>query len=88
MGEAMGLVSSNRLYLATKLRADHLPQPYARSFDQQSAPLSFLGALLGIVGLSDLIAISMPEEISSYHWGSQGMLSLSLSSHLLMIFFH
>lgn len=52
--------------------------PYSRSFEQQSPPLAFLGAVLGVVGISDLVAISLPEEISQYHWGSQAPIRLLL----------
>lgn len=47
-------------------------QPYTRSFETQSPPLAFLAAVLLIVGISDLVSVSLPEEISQYHWGSQG----------------
>lgn len=47
-------------------------QPYARAFDEKSQPLSFLAAVLFVVGITDLVSISMPEEIAQYHWGSQG----------------
>ncbi len=40
----------------------------------QSAPLSFLAAVLIIFGLCDLVAVSMPEEIARHHWGTQGPL--------------
>lgn len=52
------------------------PQPNSRSFDVQSAPLAFLAAVLFVWGISDLVSVSLPEEISQYHWGSQGMLLL------------
>jgi hypothetical protein len=47
-------------------------QPYARSFEDKSQPLSFLAALLFVVGITDLVSVSLPEEIAQYHWGSQG----------------
>jgi hypothetical protein len=28
--------------------------------------------LLFVVGITDLVSCSLPEEISQYHWGSQG----------------
>jgi hypothetical protein len=52
-------------------------QPYARAFDVQSAPLAFLAAVLIIFGISDLVAVSMPEDIARHHWGTQGMLHLT-----------
>jgi hypothetical protein len=47
-------------------------QPFTRSFDTQSSPLSLLAAVLFAVGITDLVSCSLPEEISQYHWGSQG----------------
>jgi len=47
-------------------------QPNSRSFEIQSAPLAFLAAVLLLVGISDLVSVSLPEEISQYYWGSQG----------------
>jgi hypothetical protein len=48
------------------------PKPYARAFDVQSAPLSFLAAVLIIFGICDLVAVGMPEDIARHHWGTQG----------------
>jgi len=56
--------------------------PYERSFDQQSAPLAFLSAILLYLGLSDIVAISLPEEISAYHWGSQAPIRLFITGGL------
>jgi hypothetical protein len=39
----------------------------------QSAPLAFLSAVLIIFGISDLVSVSMPEDIARYHWGTQGL---------------
>ena len=55
-------------------------QPESRAFDRQSAPLGFLAAVLFVIGISDLVSVSLPEEISQYHWGSQGPPLPSLSS--------
>ncbi|KAI9053440.1 hypothetical protein LZ554_002398 [Drepanopeziza brunnea f. sp. 'monogermtubi'] len=55
-----------------------MSMPHSRSFDLQSAPLAFLAALLLVVGVTDLVAISLPEEISQYHWGSQAPVRLVL----------
>ncbi|KAE9381362.1 hypothetical protein N431DRAFT_392469 [Stipitochalara longipes BDJ] len=52
--------------------------PFTRSFDAQSPPLSFLAAVLFIVGITDLVSCSLPEEISQYHWGSQAPVRLFL----------
>jgi hypothetical protein len=45
----------------------------------QSAPLAFLAAVLIILGICDLVAVSMPEEIARHHWGTQGLFALSIS---------
>lgn len=52
-----------------------IQQPYERSFDRQSAPIAFLGIIFLFLGITDLVAISMPEEVSQYHWGVQGLSS-------------
>ncbi|CZT03532.1 uncharacterized protein RCO7_06106 [Rhynchosporium graminicola] len=52
--------------------------PNARSFETQSPPLAFLAAVLFVVGITDLVSISMPEEISQHHWGSQAPVRLIL----------
>lgn len=36
--------------------------------------MAFLGAVLAVLGVSDLVSVNLPEEVSQYHWGSQGML--------------
>ena len=78
IGEAMGMVNpplTHILMLFTK----NNNKPESRAFDRQSAPLGFLAAVLLVVGISDLVAVSLPEEISQYHWGSQGPCPLSIS---------
>jgi hypothetical protein len=56
-------------------------QPHARAFENQSAPLSFAAFVLVFVGVTDLMSLSMPEEISLlYHWGTQGS-SASMTAH-------
>ncbi|TAQ90497.1 hypothetical protein B7494_g1198 [Chlorociboria aeruginascens] len=50
----------------------------ARSFNHKSSPLALLSALFFVVGISDLVSISLPEEISQYHWGSQAPIRLML----------
>lgn len=65
----------------------------------QSAPLAFLAAILILFGISDLVAVSMPEEIARHHWGAQGtlhhiysltvtsLISISLAPVRLALFF-
>ncbi|PHH50218.1 hypothetical protein CFIMG_006356RA [Ceratocystis fimbriata CBS 114723] len=46
--------------------------PHSRGFDIPSAPLALVSALLLYIGVSDLVSLSMPEDISVlYYWGSQ-----------------
>jgi len=56
--------------------------PYAHSFDKKSQSLAFLAAVLFITGVSDLVSVSLPEEISQYHWGSQAPIRLMLFGSL------
>ncbi|KAH8815249.1 increased loss of mitochondrial DNA protein 1 [Xylogone sp. PMI_703] len=55
---------------------DAMGLPEARSFDIKSDSLAFLAAVLLVFGISDLIAVSLPEEIGHYHWGSQAPVRL------------
>lgn len=78
LGEAMGIVcalEANKNHQLTKV------QPYSASFNEKSPALSFAAAILFIVGITDLVSASLPEEISQYHWGSQGTFYLFLSPH-------
>ncbi|TVY80387.1 hypothetical protein LSUE1_G003409 [Lachnellula suecica] len=52
--------------------------PESRTFETQSAPLAFLSAVLLFLGVSDLVACSLPEEVYSYFWGSQAPVRLIL----------
>jgi len=70
IGEAMGMARfcwecSTRSLLT-------FIQPYTRAFADKSQPLAFLAAALFVTGITDLVSVSLPEEISQYHWGSQG----------------
>lgn len=50
-----------------------LQQPPARGFELQSPPLAFLASILILFGFSDLMSLSMPDEICLiFHWGTQG----------------
>jgi hypothetical protein len=63
-----------------KLTSD-LQQPHVRDFETPSPALAFLGVVLAIVGLCDLVTLSLPEEISLlHHWGVQGTSSPSPST--------
>ncbi|KAL0938292.1 uncharacterized protein CTRU02_204902 [Colletotrichum truncatum] len=46
--------------------------PHARSFENKSPALAFLAAVLGMMGISDLVTLSMPQDIwVDHHWGTQ-----------------
>lgn len=53
--------------------------PYARSFESQSPALAFLAVILAIIGISDLVTFSLPNEMPEHHWGLQAPLRLSFS---------
>ena len=78
IGESMGMVNPCQWVLSSPI-SDNL-QPESRAFERQSAPLAFLAAILFVVGITDLVSVSLPEEISQYHWGSQGQLHFGSSA--------
>jgi hypothetical protein len=50
--------------------------PYDRSFEAHSPALAFLAFILASMGLTDLVSLSLPEEVALYeHWGTQGNVS-------------
>lgn len=54
----------------------YLQQPAARGFELQSPPLAFLASILIFIGFSDLMSLSMPDEICLvFHWGIQGSIT-------------
>jgi hypothetical protein len=46
-------------------------QPTPREFLAPSASIAFLAILFAFIGLSDLTAVSMSEELSDEYWGLQ-----------------
>ncbi len=47
--------------------------PHSRGFDAPSPSLAFLATILGTFGITDMITLSLPEEICLVHyWGMQG----------------
>ncbi|KAG7059451.1 Protein ILM1 [Colletotrichum scovillei] len=51
-----------------------------QSFTSWSPALAFLAAVLGILGISDLVTLSMPEEVwLVYHWGTQAPTRMVMS---------
>ncbi|KAJ4392587.1 hypothetical protein N0V85_006939 [Neurospora sp. IMI 360204] len=62
--------------------------PESRHFETQSPTAAFLGIVLGLWGLTDLVSLSMPEEIALiHHWGSQVPLRLTVSFFLTLYSF-
>lgn len=54
--------------------------PYSRAFDVPSPALAFLAVILAGWGFSDLITLSMPEEVWLVHyWGMQAPLRVLVS---------
>lgn len=52
---------------------ESMGMPLARGLDAQSPALGLLSAVLCLMGMSDLVSLSMPEEVCLlYYWGSQG----------------
>ncbi|KAL5606446.1 hypothetical protein BROUX41_002862 [Berkeleyomyces rouxiae] len=46
--------------------------PSSRGFDVPSAPLALVAALFLFIGVSDLMSLTMPEDVAVlYHWGTQ-----------------
>ena len=46
------------------------------TFFKPSPPLAFLSASLTLLGIADLAAVTLPEEIFSYYWSSQAPVRL------------
>ncbi|KND90089.1 hypothetical protein TOPH_05298 [Tolypocladium ophioglossoides CBS 100239] len=60
--------------------------PISRGFDTQHPALAFLAVVLAMFGLSDLVSLSMPEELGSlYYWGTQAPLRSFFS--MLLVFY-
>ncbi|PHH92172.1 hypothetical protein CDD83_8558 [Cordyceps sp. RAO-2017] len=65
---------------------ESMRMPTVRGFDTQSPVLAFLAVVLAMFGLSDLFALSMPEELGSlYYWGVQAPLRALFS--MLLVFY-
>ncbi|RSL60758.1 hypothetical protein CEP54_006597 [Fusarium duplospermum] len=59
---------------------ESMGMPFARGFEIQSPPLAFLAAVLIFIGFSDLVSLSMPDEVCLvFHWGTQAPLRSFLS---------
>ncbi|KAH7134062.1 increased loss of mitochondrial DNA protein 1 [Dactylonectria macrodidyma] len=59
---------------------ESMGMPDAPGFDIQSPQLAFLAAILIFIGFSDLVSLSMPDEVCLiFHWGTQAPLRFLLS---------
>ncbi|KAG5658663.1 hypothetical protein HG530_014214 [Fusarium avenaceum] len=62
------------------MMGESMGMPAARGFELQSPPLAFLASILIFIGFSDLMSLSMPDEICLvFHWGIQAPLRSFLS---------
>ncbi|KAK1637445.1 increased loss of mitochondrial DNA protein 1 [Colletotrichum phormii] len=67
---------------------ESMGMPHARSFENRSPALAFLAAVLGILGISDLVTLSMPEEVwLIYHWGTQAPTRMVMSFGFVLYIF-
>jgi hypothetical protein len=63
-------------------------QPHSRAFETQSPALAFLAVILFFLGISDLLTLSLPDEIGLlYHWSAQAPLRLAISMFTLFYTF-
>ncbi|KAF4127011.1 Increased loss of mitochondrial DNA protein 1 [Geosmithia morbida] len=63
---------------------ESMGMPIARGLDTQSPALGILSIILAMLGLSDLVSLSMPEEVALiYYWGAQAPLRALFSMAIL-----
>ncbi|KAK4462604.1 increased loss of mitochondrial DNA protein 1 [Cladorrhinum samala] len=68
------------------LLGESMGLPHSRSFESQSPALAFLSVVLAFLGITDLVTLSLPDEVSLlHHWTMQAplrtLISLCLSSY-------
>ncbi|KAK4213140.1 increased loss of mitochondrial DNA protein 1 [Rhypophila decipiens] len=61
--------------------------PHVRNFEAQSPGLAFLGIILGLYGITDLVTLSREEVQVHEHWGIQSPLRFTLSFVLTLYTF-
>ncbi|KAJ4244395.1 hypothetical protein NW762_014523 [Fusarium torreyae] len=67
---------------------DSMGMPLARGFELQSPPLAFLASILIFIGFSDLVSLSMPDEVCLvFHWGTQAPVRSFLSLGFVVYIF-
>ncbi|KAK7703210.1 hypothetical protein SLS64_009186 [Diaporthe eres] len=63
---------------------ESMGMPYDRSFETHSPALAFLAVILATMGLTDLVSLSLPEEVGLFeHWGTQAPIRLLISFFLV-----
>lgn len=56
------------------LLGESMGLPHSRSFESQSPALAFLAVVLAFLGITDLVTLSLPDEVSLlHHWTMQGI---------------
>jgi hypothetical protein len=74
LGQSMQLVAIPLLPL--NLTTTNYLQPTPREFQNPSASIAFLAILFAFIGLSDVTAVSMNEELCAEYWGAQAPMRL------------
>ncbi|GAB1317399.1 Increased loss of mitochondrial DNA protein 1 [Madurella fahalii] len=70
------------------LLGESMGLPHSRSFEAPSPALGFLAVVLGILGICDVVTLSLPDEISLvHHWGMQAPLRLTITFFLTLYSF-
>ncbi|KAK3291936.1 increased loss of mitochondrial DNA protein 1 [Chaetomium fimeti] len=63
-----------------QLLGESMGLPNSRSFETSSPALGFLAVILAFLGITDLVTLSLPDEICLIHyWGMQAPLRLTLT---------
>ncbi|CAK7199341.1 hypothetical protein SEUCBS139899_002019 [Sporothrix eucalyptigena] len=62
--------------------------PHSRAFDAPSPALAFLGVVLATIGITDLVTLSLPDEVCLVHyWGTQAPVRVLLAGVSLGVSF-
>ncbi|KAK3384912.1 increased loss of mitochondrial DNA protein 1 [Podospora didyma] len=62
--------------------------PHSRSFQTQSPALAFLAAILAMVGISDMVTLSLPDDIClGHYWSMQAPLRLFFTFTMVLYTF-
>ncbi|KAK4100430.1 hypothetical protein N658DRAFT_516715 [Parathielavia hyrcaniae] len=70
------------------LLGESMGLPHSHSFETQSPALAFLAVVLALFGLTDLVTLSLPDEICLIHyWGTQAPLRTTITFFLTLYTF-